>query len=77
MRAVLAIKNIYTDVTQNTAAVVDVPDMPAEGEARDEWAYDHLFPVTGIGRTDGDSAYVVTITESDTPDAVGLVFEFG
>lgn len=77
MHAVLAIENIYPDDTQNTVATVDVPAMPVEGEARDDWAYDHLFPETGTGRTDGNSAYVVTITESDTPAAVGQVFEFG
>jgi hypothetical protein len=77
MHAVLAIENIYPDGTQNAVAAVDVPAMPSEAEAREEWAYEHLFPMTGTGRTEGNSAYVVTITESDISAAVGQMFEFG
>jgi len=53
MRAVLAIENICPEDIQNTVATVDVPSMPADEEAREEWAYDHLFPMTGTGAPTG------------------------
>lgn len=77
VRVVIAIENIYPDTIEKTSAVVIAPPVPEEGDARDDWAYDHLFPATGTGRVDGDSCYVVTVVECDVPEVVGLMFEFG
>lgn len=71
------IVNIYEDgdeITTEATASVTVP----EGEDMTEWAYDELFPLTGTGRTEGNSAYFLTITEFPArPDLVGQEFEFG
>lgn len=54
-------------------------DHSAEGPDWGEWDQDHIMPLTGTGRTDGDSWYDVTVTSSDRPDIlpIGQTFDFG
>ena len=77
MKLTAVIDNIYEDgdeiVTTETA---DVP-APEPGQDRDDWAEDYLFPLTGTGRTDGDAAYFLRITECEDPSLVGAEFEWG
>ncbi|MFE0964081.1 hypothetical protein [Streptomyces fungicidicus] len=77
----LRIENTYDDGEEIvTRAVTTVPlPLPDEDSTeRMDWEYDHIFPLTGTGRTGGgDSWYDVEITESTAPDLVGLTFEFG
>lgn len=73
----VSIENIYDSETILTADRVTVPAPPAEVDEREDWAQDVLFPLTGTGRTEGNSAYVLTITASDDPELVGATYEFG
>lgn len=81
IRLGLKIENHYEDGSKvRTRADVLVP-APPEGDtdAYEEWEQDHIFAVTGTGKTDGDSAYFVEVVTSDCPDviAVGTEYEFG
>jgi hypothetical protein len=84
---VLQIENtyeLYDDVT--TYASVSVPSPPSnEGEddasvqARTDWSWDHIDPLTGVGHTDGDSWYNVTVLESSDPTVIPVdtTWDFG
>jgi hypothetical protein len=75
----LKVENIYPDdIVVNTVldATVEAPET-LESPGLDEWAFDELFPFTGTGRTDGASAYDITVTASSEPALVGRNFEFG
>jgi hypothetical protein len=66
---------LYDDVvTTVTDAVIPAP--PANGDT-DEWAWDHIYPFTGVGHEDGDSWYDVEITASSDPALVGRKFDWG
>lgn len=76
------IDNTYEDgstvVTHRTATV----PAPAGAEGSDErwnWEHEHIFDLTGTGRTQGDAWYDVEVTASDRPDLipVGTTYEFG
>lgn len=68
---------LYDSVTTSREATVPLP-VPEEGtEERNDWEYEHIYPETGAGRSDGDSWYDVKIVESTVPELVGLEFEFG
>lgn len=74
------IENHYDDGPVKSIRKVEVPGPPDldDDEATDEWAYEHLFPLTGTGRTWGDAAYFVRVTEApDLPALVGREFEWG
>jgi hypothetical protein len=45
----------------------------------EDWEQDWIYEYTGTGRTEGDSAYFVTVGASSRPDLlpVGTEFEFG
>ncbi|MGW4158718.1 hypothetical protein [Streptomyces sp. NPDC004788] len=76
----LHIENRYEsgmEIVTTPTATVPIP-VPMEGtEAREEWDYDHIFPHTGTGWTEGDSWYDVEIVESTASELVGMTFEFG
>lgn len=77
----LEIKNHYADGTHITTVVkgriVEQPwDLDDEDELAD-WAMQELFEFTGTGRTEGDSAYDITITASNDHRLVGKTFEIG
>ncbi|MCX5236217.1 hypothetical protein OG824_13500 [Streptomyces prunicolor] len=75
----LRIENTYADgVEIVTTAIITVPTpRPTDLNEQTEWEYDHIFPQTGTGRTDGDAWYDVEIVESTVPELLGLTFEFG
>lgn len=78
LRLVLAIENHYPedgDVIHTTATVYVPEREPDEDES--DWEYEHIFPATGTGRTEGDSAHFVTVTDADDPAWLGREFEFG
>lgn len=80
MRLHLQILNCYPDADVPDEADVEVPrpkDLTSD-EGMETWAYAHLFPLTGTGRTEGDAGYFVTITDSpEMPALVGRRFEWG
>jgi hypothetical protein len=53
------------------------PVTDAELQALDDWAYDHIYPYTGVGHTDGDSWYDVTVTASSLRWLTGYTFDWG
>jgi hypothetical protein len=61
----------------------DVPSTPADtgqdGDGWREWAWQHIHPLTGTGRTDGASWYDVDVLESSRPDLIppGTSYAFG
>ena len=70
---------LYDDVYTSATDVV-VPAPPADdSDERGEWVQEHIYPLTGVGNTRGDSWHDVTITASSHPDllAVGATFDFG
>ena len=79
----LAIENFYPGSCRavRTRATIQVPPPPTDTETDwyDEWAYEHIYPATGTGRTEGDSAYFVEVIASSRPELipVGTKFEFG
>ena len=76
----LAIENRYDDgtmiPTQVAGAVVPAPPTGDE-DALQAWAYEHIHPLTGTGRTHGDSWYDVTVTACSDPSLIGETYEFG
>ena len=76
----LEIENSYELYEDETTHVVDrevnAPSDYSE-ETLDSWAYDVLFDFTGVGHTDGNSWYDVTITACSDPQLVGKQFDFG
>jgi hypothetical protein len=75
----LEIENHYEDdmVPASAETTAPRPDLTDE-EGLEEWAFDHLYPLTGTGRCLGDAAYFVRVVESpDLPELVGREFEWG
>ena len=70
----LRIENVYSDETITNHVTVTVPDPPA-GAAFEDWAEEHIYPLTGTGRP-GDAGYFVTVLESDSPVLAGARFEW-
>lgn len=70
---------LYDDVTTHkTDVVIPAPPTMEEGTSEyDDWAYDHIYSLTGVGHEDGDSWYDVTITACSEPELVGRAFQFG
>jgi hypothetical protein len=76
----LTIVNAYEGGSEIvTIPVIEVPlPLPAEDtDERTDWEYEHIFPHTGTGRSEGDSWYDVVVAESTAPELLGLTFEFG
>jgi hypothetical protein len=46
------------------------------GDATDAWLQEHLFGMTGTGRTKGDATYDLTVTESSRPDLVPVGYTY-
>ena len=66
-----------TDTTIAACPIDHLPRTDAEAAAFDDWAYDTIFALTGVGHTDGDSWYDVTVTDSSAPWLVGHTFTWG
>lgn len=79
MHIELTIDNIYEDGdTVTTHVVAEIEEPPAEDtDEWEDWEQDNIFPHTGTGKTEGDSAYFVKVTACDDPSLVGREFEFG
>jgi hypothetical protein len=91
VRLVLEIENtyeLYDDVTTYADVVVPIP--PAEDEEgaadglemcqetpRETWSREHIYELTGVGHTDGDSWYDVTVLWSSDAALVGSTFDWG
>jgi hypothetical protein len=78
----LEIDNVYEDGEDvQTVAQVQVsePQGSDGSDTRSDWEMDEIFPHTGTGRTDGNSAYFVNVAASSRPDLipVGTTYEFG
>jgi hypothetical protein len=76
----LSIENTYEDGDEvTTTATATLPLPPFGDEEREEWANEHIMPLTGTGKTDGDAWYDVKVTASNMPDLipVGQTYEFG
>ena len=76
----LKIDNVYDDGTVTTHVDTEV-ESPTNAEladeyARDEWAWDELYPHTGTGQTEGDAGYFVEVVSSDDDRLTGLKFEW-
>jgi hypothetical protein len=73
----LTIENIYPDAVIQTLVHNEPVPVPTslDRDELDEWAMEHLFPVTGTGREDGDSSYTIRVTRSSDQQLVGQVFE--
>lgn len=69
---------LYDDVTTYGVVEVTTPPDP-DGEAYDDWRDDNIKVWTGVGHTDGDSWYDVTVTHSSHPDVipVGTTWDWG
>ncbi|AXH70276.1 hypothetical protein SEA_HAIZUM_72 [Streptomyces phage Haizum] len=74
----LRIDNAYEDGSEiETEAVTTVPlPYPDDADEQTDWAYEHIFPETGTGRTDGAAYYEAEIVESTAPELLGKTFEF-
>lgn len=69
------IDNVYPDETVSRMVEARVENPWSDWS---EWAEEHLFPLTGTGRTEGDAGYFLTITRCDeVPELVGQEFEWG
>lgn len=78
----VTIENVYEDgdTVETEVTGQEVP-LPADEDVADDyedWAYEHLFPLTGTGKEGGDAAYFLKVTAFDErPDMVGREFEWG
>lgn len=88
MLLTLKIENFYEDGDKSATTLydVEVPDPPTEPEPHEEWAEEHLYPLTGTGRYAGndageertpDAAYFVEIIAASHPALVGRTYEWG
>jgi hypothetical protein len=81
IRLTVKVTNIYPDtkpVREERQVVIPRPRDVADEEGMETWAYAHLFPLTGTGRTEGEGGYFVKITESpDLPILEGSEFDWG
>jgi hypothetical protein len=77
----LRIENTYAryddEVTVVTDEVIPAPPAGADQAAWDDWAYTHIFQLTGAGHTDGDAWYDVTVTACSDPALIGRQFHWG
>lgn len=75
----LAIENHYSGDVVKTEADVTVPPVPTDEDEQEEWRDEHIFPLTGTGASNKDSAYFVTVTFSSRPDLIPVdtKWEFG
>lgn len=73
----LTIVNGYGDGLEQVTAVENVTVPAPSSASLDEWADEHLFPLTGTGRHGGESWYAVTVTSSSDAQLTGHVFTFG
>jgi len=74
----IKIDNVYADETiSKTLIDVEVPNPPTEPDAHEDWADEHLMPLTGTGRTHGEAGYFVEITAAEHPALVGRTYEWG
>lgn len=75
------IENAYEDGEEVVTFATDVvlPSPPADEESQEysDWAYEHVHPLTGTGRTDGDAWYDVEVVACSVPELVGRTFDFG
>lgn len=70
----LSITNVYDD---DELAHFETKEVPApNGEDLDDWADEHLFPLTGTGHTTGAAGYFVKVVESSDPELVGRDWEW-
>lgn len=83
------VKNYYVDLGDEivTEPEREMPPPPVpltldagqDAPGLEGWIYDHMFAMTGTGRTKGDATYDLEITESSRPDLipVGWTYEWG
>jgi hypothetical protein len=77
VRVTVRIINVYPDETVESDVDLTLP-APENPHDLDDWAEDHLMPLTGTGRTKGDAGYFVKITASpDLPILMGSEFAWG
>lgn len=75
----MQIDNIYEngDRVQTTIQTYVPPPPPKSDEdAYNDWTQDYIYPHTGTGKEEGDSAYFVKIIGSTDPDLVGREIEW-
>lgn len=84
MKMQVMVYNVYPEGTVEIQHDIDVPPPPADPDERakqdddGDWAYDHLYPLTGTGRTTGNAGYFVEILKCDEDESlVGVEFEWG
>lgn len=76
MKITVEIENVYEDEMVTTIIEnEEVPPPLTEGDL-EEWADDHLYPLTGVGRP-GAAGYFVTVTACDDLALVGRRFDWG
>lgn len=74
----IKIENVYPDDVVRRTMAVSVPAPPEDHEDLNMWAEDHLYPLTGTGRTEGDAGYFVTVLKCPYyPALEGNEFEWG
>lgn len=74
MHIEVTIDNVYDDGTVTTHEVADVPAPTGDIDA---WAEEHLYYLTGTGRTSGDAGYFLKVIACEIPELVGREFEWG
>jgi hypothetical protein len=80
MKISVEIENCYElfdDVT--TRATADVPDFPHGGsdDEIEDWWYDNIFCLSGVGHEEGNSSYFVVVKACDDPALVGATYDWG
>jgi hypothetical protein len=76
----LHVENTYADgdvVITCPATTVPAPTPQDWDDNLTDWAAEHLEPLTGTGRTHGDSWYDVRVLACTDDRLVGRTFEFG
>lgn len=79
----LTVENAYELYENETTTFTDVtipapPTTDRDSEEWTDWAYDAIYcEYTGVGHTDGDSWYDVTITACSEPALIGETFAWG
>jgi hypothetical protein len=71
----LSIENNYPDASVHTEVQTTVP-APGDHDVLDEWASEHLMPLTGTGehRANDPANYELTITAATMSELVGRTF---
>lgn len=72
------ITNVYGDEEITSTEHIDVPTAPlSDSDDLEDWADEHLLPLTGTGRTEGEAGYFVEVLSApDQPELVGREFEW-